>query len=54
MILLTKYWRNDLVGLYWGMAIGYFVLVVLYGFIAFTSDWKKYAELSRQRSEMSE
>jgi Na+-driven multidrug efflux pump len=32
----TTYWRNDLVGLYTGMCIGYFVLVILYSFIAFT------------------
>jgi hypothetical protein len=30
------------------------VLVVLYSIIALTSDWKKYAELARQRSEMSD
>jgi len=51
VILLTRYWRDDLVGLYWGMAIGYCVLVVLYGWIVFLSDWQKYAELARQRSE---
>jgi Na+-driven multidrug efflux pump len=36
VILLTKYWRDDLVGLYCGMAVGYFVLAVLYGWIVFT------------------
>lgn len=51
--LCMNYWRNDLIGLYTGMAIGYGVLVVLYSFIAFTSDWKKYAELARLRSESS-
>lgn len=34
VILFTKYWRDDLVGLYWGMAIGYFFLTILYGLIA--------------------
>ncbi|GKY92659.1 hypothetical protein MPSEU_000235900 [Mayamaea pseudoterrestris] len=53
VFLCTSYWRDDLAGLYWGMTIGYFALAVLYGAIVFTSDWKKYAELSRQRSEMS-
>ena len=36
VILLTKCWRNDLLGLYWGMAIGYLVLAVLYGWVSFT------------------
>lgn len=36
VVLLTKYWRNDLIGLYSGMALGYALLVVLYGFIAFS------------------
>jgi MATE family multidrug resistance protein len=51
--LCTTYWRDDLVGLYWGMTIGYFALALLYGVIVFTSDWRRYAELSRERSEMS-
>jgi len=34
--LLTKYWRDDLVGLYTGMAFGYFVLAVLYGWVTLT------------------
>jgi Na+-driven multidrug efflux pump len=33
VILCTTYWRSDLVGLYSGMAIGYGLLVVLYGVI---------------------
>lgn len=33
VILMTKYWRADLVGLYTGMAIGYAMLCVLYGII---------------------
>jgi Na+-driven multidrug efflux pump len=36
VFLLTKYWRDDIVGLYWGMGIGYFALAVLYGYITFT------------------
>jgi hypothetical protein len=31
--LCTKYWRDDLVGLYTGMAAGYFLLVILYSII---------------------
>jgi Na+-driven multidrug efflux pump len=54
VLFLTTYWRNDLMGLYSGMAIGYFVLVVLYSAIAFTSDWHKYARLAYDRSESTE
>lgn len=43
VILLTKYWRDDIVGLYWGMGIGYLVLALLYGYITFT----RYVCLSR-------
>ena len=32
VILCIKYWRQDLVGLYTGMAIGYGMLVLLYGY----------------------
>lgn len=52
VIFLTTYWRDDLIGLYSGMAIGYFALVLLYGGIVLMSDWKKYAEDARERSEM--
>ena len=33
VLLLTKWWRNDLFGLYTGMAIGYAMLAVLYSVI---------------------
>lgn len=36
VFLCTTYWRNDLIGLYTGMCIGYGVLVVLYSVIAST------------------
>jgi len=45
VILLTRYWRNDLTGLYWGMAIGYLTLAVLYGWITMT----RYAPFSHLR-----
>jgi len=51
--ILTTYWRNDLNGLYWGIAIGYFILTVLYSVIVIRSDWLKYAELAQIRSESS-
>jgi Na+-driven multidrug efflux pump len=54
VVLLTKFWRNDLVGLYYGMAVGYGVLTVLYGWMVINSDWKQFAILARQRSEVSD
>jgi Na+-driven multidrug efflux pump len=54
VILLTRYWRNDLIGVYWGTTFGYFVLTILYAHIVITSDWKHYAEIARQRSEISD
>mmetsp|Transcript_3241 Transcript_3241/g.7117 ORF Transcript_3241/g.7117 Transcript_3241/m.7117 type:complete len:504 (+) Transcript_3241:125-1636(+) len=47
----TQYWRDDLVGLYTGMAFGYFVLTILYSVIVLRSDWVKYAKLAQERSE---
>lgn len=34
--LLTKLWRNDVVGLYTGMLSGYLVCVILYGWMLLT------------------
>jgi len=51
VFLCITYWRSDLVGLYTGMAIGYGLLVLLYGTITWRSDWQLYAALAQQRSE---
>ncbi|KAG7366050.1 multidrug efflux protein [Nitzschia inconspicua] len=51
VLLLTRYWRNDLVGLYTGMALGYFMLTILYAHIVCKSDWEKYVEMTQKRSE---
>lgn len=53
VFLLTKYWRNDLIGLYTGIAIGYIILTILYARIVLQSDWVKYAEETQIRSETS-
>jgi len=54
VLLLTKYWRNDLYALYSGIAGGYCVLVFLYAYIVLNSDWKKYSEIARKRVEVSD
>ena len=48
---LTKYWRDDLIGLYSGMSIGYILLAILYGILAYRSDWQLYADIALRRSE---
>jgi len=51
---LTTRWRNDLYGLYSGMAIGYLLLAVLYSILVYTSDWKKYSDIAMVRAEVTE
>ncbi|CAE8711120.1 unnamed protein product [Polarella glacialis] len=53
VILLTKYWRNDLVGLYCGVAAGYGLLVVLYAGIIINLDWNQVVAEAHARSEVS-
>lgn len=53
VLLLTRYWRNDLYALYSGIAAGYFMLVFLYTYLVLSSDWKKYSEIARKRVEVS-
>lgn len=54
VLLLTKYWRNDLYALWSGIAIGYCALVFLYAGLVLNSDWKKYSDIARKRVEVSE
>ena len=49
--LLTKYWRNDLTGLYTGTACGYAMLVIILTIITYQSDWKKYSRMAMDRAE---
>mmetsp|Transcript_2497 Transcript_2497/g.6527 ORF Transcript_2497/g.6527 Transcript_2497/m.6527 type:complete len:522 (-) Transcript_2497:1843-3408(-) len=53
VLLLTRYWRDDLTALYSGMAIGYFFLCILYSYITVKSDWQKYSDLAIKRAEKS-
>lgn len=50
------FWRNDLIGLYTGVAVGYFVLCVALAVVIFTSDWEKFAAeaVERQRQHRME
>lgn len=52
VLLLTRFWRNDLYALYTGVAVGYCVLVLIYGWLAYTSDYQKYSDLARKRAEV--
>jgi len=53
VILLTRYWRHDLYALYTGVAVGYGVVVLIYGWLAHSSDYQKYSDLARKRAEVS-
>ena len=45
-------WRNDMYGLYTGVAAGYTLLLVMYAFIVVSSDWEKNVAEARARSEV--
>ena len=51
VLLCTKLWRDDLVGLFYGMAFGYALLVCLYMYLVVTSDWDQVAQEALERSE---
>jgi len=48
--LLTDHWRNDLTGLFWGLAIGHGAMAILYVIVIQQSDWTKFARLTHLRS----
>mmetsp|Transcript_43080 Transcript_43080/g.99184 ORF Transcript_43080/g.99184 Transcript_43080/m.99184 type:complete len:501 (-) Transcript_43080:212-1714(-) len=52
VILCTRFWRNDLIGLYTGAAAGYGLLVLLYASIAISLDWDQVVAEARERSEV--
>ena len=54
VFLLLKFWRTDLYALYSGIAVGYCLLVFLYGYLVLNSDWEMYSEMTRKRVEVSE
>ena len=43
VIVLTQLWRNDLVALYAGVALGYALLDLLYVYFIIGADWDAYA-----------
>eukprot|EP00571_Detonula_confervacea_P015579 CAMPEP_0172308306 /NCGR_PEP_ID=MMETSP1058-20130122/8944_1 /TAXON_ID=83371 /ORGANISM="Detonula confervacea, Strain CCMP 353" /LENGTH=509 /DNA_ID=CAMNT_0013020691 /DNA_START=118 /DNA_END=1647 /DNA_ORIENTATION=- len=53
VLLLIRFWRRDLYALYTGVAIGYGVLVIIYGWLAYSSDYRKYSDMARKRTEVS-
>eukprot|EP00403_Amphidinium_massartii_P021485 CAMPEP_0178389758 /NCGR_PEP_ID=MMETSP0689_2-20121128/10291_1 /TAXON_ID=160604 /ORGANISM="Amphidinium massartii, Strain CS-259" /LENGTH=505 /DNA_ID=CAMNT_0020010237 /DNA_START=4 /DNA_END=1521 /DNA_ORIENTATION=- len=52
VLIATRFWRNDLVGLYTGAAAGYALLVLLYGTITLRLDWNQVVREARERSEV--
>mmetsp|Transcript_13453 Transcript_13453/g.17617 ORF Transcript_13453/g.17617 Transcript_13453/m.17617 type:complete len:506 (+) Transcript_13453:155-1672(+) len=51
--ICITYWRNDLSGLYTGVAIGYIFLTCVYACMTFTSDFAHYANMALKRVEKS-
>merc|ERR1719453_777965 len=51
VLICTKFWRDDLVGLYTGVALGYLLLVLLLSVAIVLIDWDQVVEEARVRSE---
>jgi len=51
VVLLTTFWRKDLIGLYYGVFIGYFFLSVSYYYMTYMSDFQYYADRALERAE---
>merc|ERR1712008_631723 len=54
VVLLTKFWRADLVGLYSGVATGYGLLAAIHVIIILRLDWNELAHEAQVRSETVE
>lgn len=52
VLLCTRLWRNDLYGLYSGVACGYLLLCGLYLVLILRTNWQRFADEARARSEM--
>ena len=52
VLLATTYWRHDAYGLYAGVAAGYLLLCLLLAGFIYCTDWQKYADLAKERSEV--
>jgi len=50
VILLVHFWQ-DLYAIYTGVAVGYCILTIIYGWLAYSSDFVKYSEMARKRAE---
>lgn len=51
MLLCTRLWRNDLVGLYTGVASGYALLIALFVILIARTNWQQYANEAQERAE---
>ena len=52
VILCTKFYRNDLYGLFTGVTVGYCALDILLLGVVYTTDWEYYAQEAKRRSEV--
>lgn len=51
-ILLLRYWRHDMRGLYLGVALGYVVLTIICAALLILSDWNRLVIEAGERSEV--
>jgi len=52
-IICTYYWRQDLIGLYTGVACGYALLILMLGCAIWGIDWEDVIKEAKERSEVS-
>jgi hypothetical protein len=53
VLLLMRFWKADLMGLYSGVATGYTMLVAMYAIVLYRVDLHRAAELAGERSELA-
>jgi len=51
VLLCTQFWRDDIYGLFCGVAIGYATLDVILLYFVVTTDFQTYADQAKLRSE---
>ena len=53
VLLCVRLWRDDLVAVYTGVALGYALLTALLGALIARTDWEKFAREAQVRSEVA-
>eukprot|EP00277_Geminigera_cryophila_P016885 CAMPEP_0179449222 /NCGR_PEP_ID=MMETSP0799-20121207/33208_1 /TAXON_ID=46947 /ORGANISM="Geminigera cryophila, Strain CCMP2564" /LENGTH=94 /DNA_ID=CAMNT_0021242129 /DNA_START=45 /DNA_END=329 /DNA_ORIENTATION=- len=53
VILVMMFWRNDLLGLYWGVTFGYLLLCVVLLRIIYSLSWEEIVQEAKARGAAS-